>query len=110
MRAVIEVFVALLAVWGLVCLGWLALGRILLPPDGSGEVTVLPARGDAETLEQSVRGLIWLRCAGFETGPILILDRGLTPEGEAVARVLCRMEPDVVLCPPEELGKYLEQM
>lgn len=97
MQAVIEVFVALLAVWGMVSLGWLVLGRLVMPQEPEEWLSVLPARGDGETLEQSVRGLIWLRCAGVATGTIVILDQGLSPEGERLAQALCRKEPGVVL-------------
>ena len=97
MQAVIEVFVALLAVWGLVSLGWLVLGRLVMPQEPGEWLSVLAAQGDGETLEQSVRGLIWLRCAGVATGTIVILDRGLSPEGKRLAQALCQKEGGVVL-------------
>lgn len=83
-----EILAALLAAFGLVCLGWLAFGRLLLPV-GGGETpacAVVLAVGDGGALEQTVSGLLWLRRTGLWRGRILIVDRGLDREGLAVAR------------------------
>lgn len=88
MALFLELLVALLAAFGLVCLGWLAFGRMVLPVGGEGMTVcaVVPAKGDGGGLEQTVSGLLWLRRSGLWRGRILIVDRGLSQEGLAVAR------------------------
>jgi len=47
LHAVLEIFLSLLAVFGLFSLGWLAFGRILAPRDFYAPAyAVVPARGD----------------------------------------------------------------
>lgn len=88
MALFLELLVALLAAFGLVCLGWLAFGRLILPVGGEGMTTcaVVLAKGDGGGLEQTVSGLLWLRRTGLWRGRILIVDRGLSEEGLNVAR------------------------
>ncbi len=90
MRLFVELLTALLAAVGLVCLYWLAFGRLVLPVGGrQAEVTaVVAARGAGEGLEQAVCGLIWLRSTGLWRGRIRIARSGLTGEGLALARRL----------------------
>lgn len=88
MALCLEILMALLAAFGLVCLGWLAFGRMILPVGSEGLTVcaVVLARGDGGGLEQTMAGLLWLRRTGLWRGRILIADRGLNPEGLAVAR------------------------
>lgn len=85
-----EILAALLAAFGLICLGWLAFGRMILPVGGEGQqvFAVVPAKGDGGGLEQTVSGLLWLRGTGLLRGQVVILDKGLTPQGLALARRL----------------------
>ena len=74
LHAVLEIFLSLLAVFGLFSLGWLAFGRILAPRDFYAPAyAVVPARGDGAALEQTVRALLWLRAGELRrrrrTGP-----------------------------------------
>lgn len=109
MRPIIEVLLSLLAVVGLLSLSWLLLGR-LLTPAGSGEtLSLVPGRGDGETLEQSVRGLLWLRGGGLLAGNIVIVDCGLTAAGRAVAVALCLREPGVEICPLSQVLVYINR-
>lgn len=107
MRAILEILLSLLAVVGLLGLGWLCFARLLRPMGGRYAVTLLPARGEGEELEQALTGLFWLRGAGFTVGQVVIVDRGLDPRGLALARVLAGQEPGVYLCPGEELEDCL---
>lgn len=88
MALFLEFLTALLAAFGLVCLGWLAFGKMILPVGGEGLTVraVVLAKGDGGGLEQTMAGLLWLRRTGLWRGRILIVDRGLSPEGLAVAR------------------------
>lgn len=106
--AVLEILLSLLAVFGLFCLGWIAFGRILAPGDGSAPVyAVVPARGDGGALEQTVRGLLWLRAGELQRYTVVIADVGLDRRGLAVATALVNEEPRVVLCPMGALTEYL---
>ena len=81
-------FIAILpAAFGLVSLCWLALGALLLPGRCGVRLTV-SARGGGEGLEQTVRGLLWLRRTGLLRGEIIIEDCGLDGNGLALARTL----------------------
>lgn len=77
----------LLAAFGLLALGWLVLGRALLPIPLDLTVS-LTGYGDGEGLEQGVRALHWLRRTGLWRGEILIRDGGMSPLGLEVARKL----------------------
>ena len=87
MTEIVQFFAILLAAFGLVSLGWLALGALLLPGDCDTRLTV-SARGGGEGLEQTVRGLLWLRRTGLWRGEVVIEDCGLNGDGLALARAL----------------------
>lgn len=87
MTEIIQFFAVLLAAFGLVSLGWLALGALLLPGHCDARLTV-SARGGGEGLEQTVRGLLWLRRTGLWRGEVVIEDCGLDKDGLALARAL----------------------
>ena len=84
-------FFAVLAVFGMACLVWLAYGWLLLPGDCPVEA-VIAASGSGEGLEHTVRGLLWLRKNRLWCGRIVIRDAGLDPEGLALAAALARRE------------------
>ncbi|MDE6107703.1 MAG: hypothetical protein K2F83_03380 [Oscillospiraceae bacterium] len=110
MRAILEILLSFLAVAGLLGLGWLCFARLLRPMGGKQAVTLLPAKEDGEDLEQALTGLFWLRGAGFAVGQVVIVDRGLTRQGLALAQVLAEQEPGVYLCPQEKLGDCVEAL
>ena len=108
LHAVLEIFLSLLAVFGLFSLGWLAFGRILAPRDFYAPAyAVVPARGDGAALEQTVRALLWLRAGELRRYTVVIADDGLDPLGRAVANALVSREPRVILCPMGALTGYL---
>ena len=62
MELFLQVLAALLIVAGLLGLGWLLFGKLVAPVGAEGRVfAVVPAAGDAETLEHDIQGLLWLR-------------------------------------------------
>lgn len=82
---------AVFAVFGLACLVWLAYGWLLLP--GTCPIqAVVTAAGRGEGLEQTVKGLRWLRKNGLWHGTISIRDGGLNHEGILLALTLAREE------------------
>lgn len=108
LHAILEIVFSLLAVFGLFALGWVAFGRALAPTDRySPAYAVVPVRGDGAGLEQTVRGLLWLRGGEYGRYTVVIADDGLDPAGRAVADALVGREPGVVLCPSAELEEYL---
>ena len=87
MTEMVQFLAILLAGFGMVSLGWLALGTLLLPGRCAARFTV-SARDGGEGLEQTVRGLLWLRRTGLWRGEIVIEDCGLDGDGAALARML----------------------
>ena len=87
MGSVFELLAVLLAAFGLVCLGWLAVGALLLPGVCPARM-VVEASGDGGGLEQTVKALLWLRRTGLWWGRVVIEDCGLDRNGEALARAL----------------------
>lgn len=89
MTELLQFFAVLLAAFGMVSLGWLILGALLLPGGCAGRM-VVDAKGSAEGLEQSVKGLLWLRHSGLWRGEVVIEDCGLDEGGAALARTLAQ--------------------
>lgn len=89
MTIFLELMTALLAAFGLVCLVWMAIGRLLLPAVCPARM-VVTARGGGEGLEQTVKGLLWLRRSGLWRGNVVIEDGGLDEKGLALALALVR--------------------
>ena len=100
MGSVFQFLAVLLAAFGLVSLGWLAMGALLLPGVCPSRM-VVDAQGDGGGLEQTVKALLWLRRTGLWWGDVVIRDRGLDREGIALARTLA--EQNGVAFSPEEL-------
>ena len=87
MTEIYQFLAILLAAFGLVSVSWLALGALLLPGRCAARF-VVSARGGGEGLEQTVKGLLWLRRTGLWRGEIVIEDCGLDRDGAALARAL----------------------
>lgn len=83
--------VVLLAAFGVICLVWLAYGWLLLPGRCPMRV-VVTAAGEGEGLEQTIRGLLWLRRCGLWNGSIVIRDGGLNREGLSLTLLVARRE------------------
>lgn len=109
MRPVLEVILSLLAVAGLLSLSWLLFGRLLTPAGNQETVSLVPGTGDGETLEEAVRGLLWLRGGGMLLGSLVIVDCGLSPTGRAIAAALCMREPGVEICRLSDLAGQIKR-
>ena len=101
----LELLLALLAVFGLLCLTWLGLGWLLLPLRCPARV-ILEARGSGEGLEQAVRGLRWLRRTGLWRGTVILRDTGLDGQGRALANVLCLQDGVRLVQRPDKDGPH----
>ena len=81
----------LLAVIGMACVVWLGWGWMLLP--GRCPIcAIVLAEGGGEGLEQTVKGLLWLRKNRLWRGTVSIADRGLNEAGVQLALMLARHE------------------
>ena len=68
-------------------------GRLVTPVkpgEGVGLRMVVSVFGDAAALEQTIRGLVWLQNSGRLEMEILILDEGLTPEGQKLLQNMAK--------------------
>lgn len=107
MRPLVEVLLALFSVLGLLSLSWLLLGHILAPTCGGRVCAVIPAAGSGEDLEQSTRGILWLKGGALLPGRVVIVDCGLDAGGRALAEALLRREPLLEICALEDLREYI---
>lgn len=106
-----EILMALLCVTVLLVTGRL-LFLHLLSPTQQGTVpvfAVLPATGDGEGLEQTLRHLHWLREEKLSHFTVLIVDAGLTPAGRDLVAALQRKTPALLFCPAEEATLILKR-
>ena len=102
---------AMLAAVGLASLLWMVVRAIFfrspqLP--SRSLVTLIPAQGAGEQLEQQLRAALRLRREQGLPGRILLVDCGLNDEGRKLAELLAREDRWVAVCRMEEIGSYLE--
>ena len=90
--------------------GWVLLGRLLRPIPARNVRLVIAGRGAGEELEQTVRGLMWLRGLGLLSCPVVIADVDLTPQGWELALRLTLRWPDLALWPASALEEYICQV
>lgn len=108
LHALLEMVLSLLAVLGLLSLGWLLFGRLLAPGGCAAPVfAIIPAQGDGAALEQAVKELLWLRAGEIARYTVVVADAGLTPDGVAVAQKLAQREPGILLCALDEVPGIL---
>ena len=107
MGPVTEAILALLCALGAAALLWLFFGWLVRPASVHNLWTVIPSRGDGDTLEAALRQLAWLRRAGLFRGVAVIWDAGLTPEGRELALHLALRWPWVTCCPRGALEEWL---
>ena len=78
-------------------------------PAGVRCSAVVPAAGDGAGLEQTVRGLLWLRGDDLIDYVVVIADCGLDEEGRRMAEVLCRGSGQVRLCAAAQVEQILRE-
>ena len=89
--AEVSVLISLLAVFAMACVIWLAYGWMLLP--GACPLSVVvTATGGGEGVEQTVKGLLWLKKNRLWSGTISIRDGGLNREGLMLVLTIARQE------------------
>ena len=85
-----DMILVFVVVFGIVTLLWGLVGLLYKPVFSEEMITYLPVSGDAEKLEQQVRGYAWFR-EGRVSGSVLVLiDRGLSDVGKRSVEIICR--------------------
>ena len=106
-----EILLAILCTALIFCLYRLLFSRLLsLGQTGTVPVfAVVPAAGDGEGLEQTLRHLTWLKREKLSRFTVLVVDAGLTPEGLTLVRALGKQDPSLLFCPAEEATLVLQR-
>ena len=102
-----DIILTILCVAGLIFAVMVLYGRLLRPVLNPDAKLILPGRGDGRTLEQSVRGAVWLRNQGLLDCTIVIADIDLDTAGRELAMHLLTRWSGVVLWPVNELPEYI---
>lgn len=100
---------AMLAAIGLASLMWMAVRAVLFarPVRRSGVVALIPAKGDGGQVEEQVHTLSLMRSEHGVIGQVLLVDCGLSEEGQSLCRLLAREDRWVSLCRPDQIGSYI---
>lgn len=88
MSKFLDIFISVLLCGGVIFLICWAKGKFVLPvrsDENTALTMVITAKGDGETLEQTVRGLIWLCESGNVSMMMEIEDAGLSIQGKSLA-------------------------
>lgn len=104
---VCDLIVAFLAASGVIFLTWCLIGLLLHPVFGAEMVTFLPAKGNADALEQRVKAYAWLRDGRITGGRLVIVDQGLSSRGIQCAEKLCLRYTWVIYCAANEAENYI---
>lgn len=99
-----EILLAILCTTLILVFGRALFAR-LLSPSQSGTVpvfAVVPAAGDGEGLEQTLRHLRWLKAEKLSRFTVVVVDAGLTDQGLALVQALHRKDASLLFCPAEE--------
>lgn len=97
----IWIVLVVLGAFGLFCALWVLFGLLL--PRQWGAAAVYLCRGNASD-EAVIRRYLWLYHTGLIRCPLILVDRGLTPEQQDRLRAY-----PVILCTPGELYTILNE-
>ena len=111
MTLAVEIILAVLCAALLLTLNRKLLFRLIRPSQkGTTPVfAVVPAAGDGDGLEHTLRHLLWLQEEKLSAFTILLVDAGLTTMGLDTVRALLRKEPTLLFCPAEEATLILQR-
>lgn len=101
--------VAGLAAVGLASILWMAVRGLLFsrPAGRFRAIALVPVRGDCETLEGQIRSLTLIASQQGTISRVLMVDCGLTEEGQKLCRLLAEDERWVVFCQKDQIPHYL---
>lgn len=106
MTVLLNILVGALAALGLILLLWLGFAALLAPMPKNC-VHIIPLRG--ERTGDVIRAALRRRASGDLRGRLIFVDCGLDAEAQVVAQLLLRQQ-SAVLCAPEQLAHYLENL
>lgn len=111
MTTAVQCILAFVAAGGLLGLLWLAFGHLLVPARNAKQpiYALLPVRGDALELEQTVHHLLWLQGGRLARFTIVVVDLGLSDYGLRQVQALRAREPALLLCSPAETSILMEK-
>ena len=111
MSLAVEIILAVLCAALLLTLNRKLLFRLLHPSQkGALPVfAVVPATGNGDGLEHTLRHLLWLQEEKLSAFTILVVDAGLTPGGQDTLSAHHRKEPTHLICPAEEATLILQR-
>lgn len=101
---VFEILIAILSICGVILLLWCITGCFLRPFGGNSLKMLYPVSGDAQELEHSIRGILWLREVGLTSGCVYLFDAGLSESGTAIVQAICEKWEFLTLLPEERLS------
>ena len=110
MNSFLQIFIALAAITIIFGIIWSLFGSLQTPIQcgkGTGIATVIAVHGNAEGLEQTLKGLIWLRESGVMLGQIILVDAGLNHEGLILSRLILKKYTGVVVCKAEDVAQWI---
>lgn len=105
---VLTIMIACLAACGVLLILWTMVEALLMPLPTEEAVLVLPLSGDGAQVEQQIRGCRWLREHRGLRARLLLVDQGLTPEGQIQVELLIRGQEGERLCAASQVAEYLE--
>ena len=111
MTLAVEFLLAFLCAALLLCLSR-SLFSHMLSPTQQGIVpvfAVIPAAGDGEGLEQTLRHLRGLESEKLSAFTVVVVDAGLTPAGLETVQALKRKDASLLFCPAEEATLILKR-
>ena len=88
-----QIVSCVLAAAGVLLFLWCLFGAFVLPVATPGLTAVYRARGNAQDMEQMVRGFAWLCGTGMMEMPLQILDCGMDQDALQRAEHLARQHP-----------------
>lgn len=106
-QVVLGVFLCVAICAAIVCVRGLLLAPVKRRRD-TDVFWLVRATGEAEGLEETVRGIMWLRDAGRTTAPVLIAADGLTAEAERKAAIIAQRCGGTVF-PADKIQEVLEE-
>lgn len=110
MSLVFQIIVSAFLCLILFALVWMAKSKVFLPIKGGEDVrisTVVFARGRAESLQQVIDGLSFIKSTGKAQMDVIIADSGLDGEAQKMTEILIKNSEEIKLCRAEELCALL---
>ena len=106
----LQVILAMTAVFVMLGVLWTMFGSLRTPIRsirGTGVQTVISVRDNAADLEQTLKGLLWLRANSIIDGPILIVDHGTNEEGKTLLKLARKQYGNIIICNAEDMSQWI---